>query len=271
MSERMPDTSGEETTGRDGEAESEPAETPRPLNLVEAVRTLFVPKGPRQRAQPATGTAADAAAVNYIDRRERLIAFFLAAFQAALGIAVYLESRKFVEHTSKVKPIISAAKARSDTLSIHHLAPDLLAINLVLAVFIAGATLTKRRALVGFTILLGGLGMNASGGGGIIGIVYLGVGLWLIFRSMRRRQPMRRGTAARATGHGAGRAAAASSAGRSAGTTRATRAAGTIPTTARAAPPPSKRYTPPTPARRKPPPKAKEPEKESRLTSWLRR
>lgn len=249
------------TESEQGPSTAEPYKSP---NFVDALRSLFQPRGPRTRAQPATGTEADAKAVNYIDRRERLIASFLSAFQIILGIVVYLHARKYVEHVSK-KAKITVAEAHRDTLTTQHAAPELLVINLLLGLAIAAGVFSKRRAFVGFAIILGGFGMSASGGG-ILGILYLGIGIWLVFRA-RRRNPTARSAAAET---GAANSGAARSAQR-AGSSRREAATAAAPA-ARRPPPPSKRYTPPS-ARRPAPPKptATTPEKESRLTSWLRR
>ncbi|MGO9560003.1 MAG: hypothetical protein ACLPYW_13090 [Acidimicrobiales bacterium] len=250
-----------------GDAEPDSHDEPfRPPGFLDALKTVFRPNGPRAKAQPATGTDADAQAVNFIDRRERLIASFLAGFQILLGVVVYFEYKRYLVRPSTKKPIVSIAQAHLDTLNYHHQAPELLAINAVLGLFIFAGVLSKRRALVGFTILLGGLGMNASGGG-VIGLLYLGIGIWLVFRAMRRTPSARAAAAARAGGS------------TSSGTSRAGRgsaksaAASASATAVRKPPPPSKRYTPPSSRRPSPPKPAlkAEPEKESRLTSWLRR
>ena len=257
----------------DGEREAAPAAGRfKPPGFLDSLKSIVQPGGrsgafgrpPRARAQPATGTEADARAVNYVDKRERMIALFLAAFQVILGIVIYVQYHNYVEHPSKK---ISVAKAHKDTLSYHHVAPELMIVNVVLGLAIAGAVYSKRRALVGFTILLGGLAMNASGGG-FIGIVYLGIGIWLVFRSMRKTNSAKAATAGAGT---SGRAARN-------GTAKATGTNGkkaTTTTVARKPPSASRRYTPPS---RKPAPakatavrSAKEPEKESRLTSWLHR
>jgi hypothetical protein len=180
---------------------------------------------PRPSAQPATGTEEDARRVNYIDRRERTIGLFLAVFQLVLGVVVYVELRHYVKHPGKG---VSVHQAHIQTLNSQHTAIWLLLINVVLGLAIAGGVWSKRRALVGFTIILGGLAMNASGGG-FIGIVYLGIGLWLIFRAMKRN-PSRRTAPAAAEGR------------------KARGAAKKEPAPApRKPPPPSKRYTPPRP------------------------
>lgn len=257
-----------------------PAEHFNPPGFLEAAKTIFRPGG-RPRAQPATGTDADAKAINLLDRNERIIAWFAGVFQIVLGFVVLERYRNYVEKPSTKKPVISVAKAHSDTLNYHHIAPELFAVNLILGIAIAGSTFTKRRALVGFTILLGGLAMNATGGG-IIGLVYLGVGIWLVFRSMRRNPSAQ---AARAGGTGGGAkgkgkpiaAATVENDPRSPGE-RARAEAAAKASSARAAQrsaaaaAASKRYTPPRPSRPAPPKAPQpEPEKESRLMSWLRK
>lgn len=216
-------------------AQSDAGDHFEPPSFIDAIKGAF----PRQRlrsrpqrrpvAQPATGTEEDAKRVNFIDRRERTIASFLALFQVVLGIVVYVELRHYVKHPGKG---VSVHKAHIETLNTQHTAIWLLLINIVLGLAIAGGVWSKRRALVGFTVILGGLAMNASGGG-FIGIVYLGIGLWLIFRAMRRSP--------------AKQAAAASDSGRP---RRGARAQSEPAPTPRKPPPASKRYTPPQPNKR---------------------
>lgn len=262
-----------ETEGDDASASKEPAGDDArytPPSFMDALRSSS-PFGrmtrPRPRAQPASGTEADALAVNYIDKRESIIASFLAAFEVIIGVIGYFADRKYVEHASKSAKITKAI-ARADTISIHHAAPWVLAINIGLGVFIAIAVLVKRRAAVGVTILLAGFGILQSGVG-IVGLAYLGVGLWLVFRSMRRRTEMQaaRGGAAPRAGAGRGRQGAT----RPASSSGAPKALPPAPE--RKPPTPSTRYTPP--RKRKPaPPKPTgpvEPEKQSRLTAWLRK
>jgi hypothetical protein len=224
-----------------------------PLTFSEAVKSFFRPlsgrigraaggSGSRPKARPASGSAEEARAVNYVDQRERLIAGFLAVFQATLGVATYLHDRSLVVQPSKKSPRLSAAQAHIQTLNYHHDAPWLLVINLVLAVGIAAGFFSRRRALIGFTILLGGFGMTASGES-LFGLVYLGIGLWLIFRAMRRTSAAKSGKPAMATSSSSGsRVSSRPAPGR-------TPASGTGSTSAppkpRRPPPPSKRYTPP--------------------------
>ncbi|MHB8245658.1 MAG: hypothetical protein ACYDGN_09965 [Acidimicrobiales bacterium] len=250
------------------------ASSHRPPGFLEAMRTSFRPaRRPSSRARPATGTDADAKAINYLDRREQRIGMFLGAFQIVIGVVSFVRARSVIVHASKT---ISQVQAHRDTISYHQAAPYLLAINLVLGLAIEGAVLTKRRSLVGFTILIGGLSINASGGGSLIGLIYLGVGMWLVFRSLKRNPSAR---AARANpgpgapGRGAARGQRAS--GQTQEADRRALAAGARATAeaVRKPPPASKRYTPPAPRRPAPPklPDKSEPEKQSRFTSWLRR
>jgi hypothetical protein len=252
-----------ESADHDGTDDDPKSDRPfTPPGFLDALKTVFRPNGKRERAQPATGTAADAMAVNFIDRRERLIAGCLSGFQILYGIVVYLEVRRYVERPSTKTPKISIAQAHAQTLSDHHNAPIYLAVNLVLGLAIAGGILSKRRALVGVTVMLAGFGLSTYGGG-IIGLLYLGIGIWLVFRAMRRTPSARAAAGARTGGGGArGRRGSPKSS-----------ATSSAATAVRKPPAPSKRYTPPStrrPALPKPAVNA-EPEKESRLTSWLRR
>lgn len=278
------DTSGLDEPGAEDAPEGEEADTDldaelaaeeeapyRPPNFIEALKTVWQPRlGARSRskAQPASGTDADAKAVNFLDKREQMIAGVLAGFQVLLGIVFYFELRHFVVKPSNKKPKLSVAKAHLDTINDHHLAPELLIVNVILGLATAGGVLSKRRSLVGFTLLLGGFGLLAYGGG-IVGIIYVVVGLWLIFRSLRRSPSARTAGATTRAPRARGQAGAQPVTDRDVLTTgaKATAAAVHGPT------PASKRYTPPRPRRPSPPksqPKA-EPEKESKLMSWLRR
>lgn len=257
----QPAATDDAATETSGGASASP-EPYRPATVVDGIRQMLRGRGTGTKAQPASGTAADEAAVVFIDRRERLIASFLAAFQILLGFVVFFAYRKAVQKPSTKKPIITVAQAHADTLNFHHLAPELLVVNVLLGAFIAVSVLVKRRSLVGFTLLLGGLGMNASGGG-VLGLIYLGFGIWLIFRALRRRQDARAGGAV-PRGARAGR-----SGGRGSATT-----AKAAPQPERKPPAASKRYTPPRQrpkAAPPPPPTATQPEKESRLSAWLHR
>ncbi len=232
----------------------------QPMSFMEALKSAVPrqrrgrPRPPRPKAQPATGTEEDAERVNFIDKRERLIASFLAAFQVVLGVVSYVNARHYVEHAGRH---ISVHQAHLDTINAHNSAPWLLVINLVLGLGIAGGVLSKRRALVGFTVILGGFAMNTTGGG-YIGIIYLVIGMWLIFRAMKRnpRRP------APAGGGGSQR------------TERAAPAKGAqAKVEPRKPPAPSKRYTPPRATKRPPsrPPLRKEQEEEPGLRGWVSR
>lgn len=245
------------------EEEGEPApdaEAFRPPGFLEALKTSFQPRGGnRARAQPATGSEEDARRVNYIDRRERLIASFLAGLQLVVAVVDYLVLRRVDFHASKT---LTKHKAHLETVNDHHIAIYVLLVNGLLALGIAAGVVSKRRSLVGFTILLGGFGL-LSYGGGIFGLAYIGVGLWLIFRSMKRRPAATRPAAA---GAAAGGGSIESDRRALARAARATEAA------VRKPPPPSKRYTPP--RERRPSPtrqQATAPEKQSKLAGWLKR
>ncbi len=235
----------------------------KPPNFLEALRTAVQPKprpAGRAKAQPASGSDADAKAVQYIDRRERFLAGFLSVFQLVMGVYSYFYLRSVVVKPSTHAPKLSVAQAHAQTLNDHSAAPEVLIVNLVLGVAIGAGVLSKRRSLVGFALILSGLALMQSTG--LIGVIYLGVGLWLVFRSMRRTP------SAKAAAAGAG-------ARRGAGSDHAALARGAKETeeAVRRAPVASKRYTPPQQRRRSAPkvPLKLEPEKESRLGSWLRR
>jgi hypothetical protein len=267
-----------EPEGEEAEGEEEWGEDAgpyKPPSFIDALRQARTTgRRPRPRAQPATGTEADAKAVNYVDRRERLIAGFLGVFQLLLGGVLYYQMRHLVVKSSK-HPKVTAHQAHLDTLNYHHIAPYVLGVNLLLALAILGGVWAKRRSLVGFTVILAGLGLFAYGGG-LIGIVYLGAGIWLIFRARKRQTTSKPAAASSARGSArTGSTSGRSDAAANLDADRRALAAGAARTAAavRKPPPPSKRYTPPAPRRASAPklPANPEPEKESRLTSWLRR
>ncbi len=254
----------------DGEADAEPFQPP---SAASAVRQSLFSRG---RAQPATGTAADAAAVKFIDKRERLIGFFFGGILMVLAVVSYLEDRHLVYKSS--------LKIQNE---VRHAAPEVLAILLVLGALIVLATAMKRRAPLGFAVLFSGMALLSTFGNVVFGIAYLAVGLWLVFRSLRKTSASR--TAAATAGAGArGRAGASTRASRlspSAGAStssssgvaaggpgrqigrngRATSAHSTYK-----APAASGRYTPPKPQRRLPTVEP-EPEPTNRISSWLRK
>lgn len=220
-------------------------------------RGLFGLGNRRPPARPASGTEEERLAVTYIDKRERTIGFFFGAVQVVFGVLDYLEDRRYLDK-----------KSASQTLAIHHAAPWILAIGLVFGAFTIIATLSRRRAALGFVIILGGLALLQSGGG-IFGILYLGVGIWMVFRALRRNPKAAADRTSRArngTGNGArGRTPAASAASSSSSSKDAPSRRAPVPKTS-----PSKRYTPPKPHRPVPKPE-KEPEPSNRVLSWLRR
>jgi len=252
-----------------------------PPTALSAIRNVF--RSPRQRAQPASGTAEDEARVSFIDKRERLIGYVLGVAMVALAVVGYYYDSHFVD-------------AKDITLqnAYRHEAPWVLLITMFLGVMILLATYFKRRAAVGFTLLLAGianLGVDP-----IIGFVYLGTGLWLVFRSMKRSPRARRGAGAtsraggatragagtraggatraesRASMAAAGRARAESESARSSATIRSSAPGRTIGKNRRlASTPTSGRYTPPKPTRYAPPAVQPEPEPTNRLSSWLKK
>ena len=258
----MPDDADHQVAGAEPKGATSTG-TFKPPNFLEALKTAVQPKprpAGRAKAQPARGTDADAKAVQYIDRRERFLAGFLGVFQLVMGVYSYFYLRSVIVKPSTHAPKLSIAQAHAQTLNDHNAALEVLIVNLVLGIAIGIGVLSKRRSLVGFALILSGLALMQSTG--LIGIIYLGVGLWLVFRSMRRT-PSAKAAAAGAGGR------------RTAGVDQAALARGAKETeeAVRRAPVASKRYTPPR-QRRRSVPKARskpEPENESRLGSWLRR
>jgi hypothetical protein len=246
-----------------------------PPTAMSAIRNSL--RSGRPRAQPATGTEEDGRRVNFIDKRERLIGYFLGVAMMALAVVAYIH----YHHLVYPKDITTQNAYRRE-------APWLLAITLGLGLLIVLATLFKRRAALGFTLLLAGAG-NPSGQL-LISLIYLGTGLWLIFRAMRRSPSkaarLRAGAGgAGATGAGARRGASSTASSRtSTATTAATSASGTrtaasTTTSGRTIgrngrlsnTQTSGRYTPPKPTRRPPPTVQPEAEPSNRLASWLKK
>ncbi|MGH9303625.1 MAG: hypothetical protein ACRDZ5_04325 [Acidimicrobiales bacterium] len=230
----------------------------------------------RARARPAFGTEEERVAVTYIDRRERFLGFFLGAVVIVFTIVVYSHSHAYVNP----KRLHYAAQVR-------HAAPELLAAGLVLGAIVLGATASRRRAALGFGLLLAGIGLLQIVG--VIALVYLGVGIWMVFRSMKRSKGAREQRAARGEPSGA-RGAATGRAGQGSrtparsrpGTTSRQGSPRSSSSRARGAgssrppavgPAPSKRYTPPKLQKRPPGEKSSEASSTggSRLTSWLRK
>gem|GEM_PF-1309579 len=121
--------------------------------------------------------------------------------------------------------------------------------GIVLFVFVLLGTLVKRRALLGFASVLVGLWLFALPSLRLIGLVYMGFGLWLMLKGFKSTQR---------EGRGAARGAAKQP------TPRRSRTSDKSPAS-RSAPKPSKRYTPPKaprrPAPKKPAPVRAEPPK----------
>lgn len=221
---------------------------PRSPNFLEALKLSW---GGSRTARPASGTDAQARAVNYIDRRERIIATVLGVVQVIGGIWAYTAVRSIVVKATR-HPKVTVHQAHLDTLHWHHIAIYYLVVNVILGFGILGSVLAKRRALVGVMVLLGGFAFLTYGGG-LVGFIYLGVGGWLIFRGRKKQ-------------------ATAAPAPTSRKRPAATSGAAPAPAPARKPPAASRRYTPPrdrpVPAKRKD--KSEEP-KPSRFPSWARR
>jgi hypothetical protein len=262
------------------EGSSEPAEEFKPPGFTQALKQVFSPSGGsraggRPKAQPASGTEEDRKAVTYIDKRERMIGFFFGGIQIALGIVGYFADRAYQDKTGKTKAI-----DLKNTLNIHHAAPLLLGIGVVFGLFTLAATLSKRRAALGFVILLGGLELLQSGGG-VFGLVYFGVGIWMIFRALKRNPrnvAAQEARAARANARSGTRAGTSTRSSSSSSSSRSTSTRPASDRTTRPGPgkrttpvPQTKRYTPPKPRRPIPPKEQPEPEPTNRVMSWLKR
>jgi hypothetical protein len=222
----------------------------------------------RPRARPATGTEEDGKKVSFIDKRERMIGYFLGVMLIALAIASYFVDRHYVDKTN--------LKLQHE---IHSEAPWILIITLVLGAAILLSTYFKRRAAVGFTLLLAGVALFNSDF--LIGIIYLGTGLWLVFRSMRKSPR----AAAAGAGGGNTRASRVSTSSRSSTTATTSSRSASSTTTTKSTPgrtigrnnriasttAASGRYTPPKPQRHAPPTVQPEPEPTNKLSAWLKK
>jgi len=190
--------------------------------------------GSSNRLSPASDTAVDTsgisaktrseatrAAVNYLDGRERRIGFFATIAELALTAIVVVP---YLVHTHK--PSSSELK----TMSAVHV---FLIEGLVLGALLMLGTLVKRRALLGFASLLVGAWLLQIKALSLLGIAYLGFGLWLVIKVLKytnKEGRPQRGAAARARSIKNSRDASPALANRS-------------------APKPNKRYTPPKPSR----------------------
>jgi hypothetical protein len=179
------------------------------------------------------------AAVNTLDKRERRLGIFATVAELALTALVVIP---YLTHSHK--PSSSELK----TMSAVHV---FLIEGVVLGAFLLLGTLVKRRALLGFASLIVGAWLLEIKALFLLGIAYLGFGLWLVMRALKytNREGRRAPREPRAP-----RAAKASKASVGAGKAVANRSA----------PQPNKRYTPPKPSRpvpKKPAPARADPPK----------
>ena len=170
----------------------------------------------------ATATSSDQArtAVNYLDQRERRIAVAATISELALTMIVVVP---YLTHNNKTSDL--------KTMGAVHV---FLFEGLVLFIFLLLGTLLKRRALFGFASLLVGFWLLQIKALSILGIAYVGLGMWLVFKGLK---------SPRAQGLGAARKPATQP--RARGARKSEKAIA-----GRAAPKPNKRYTPPKPPRR---------------------
>jgi len=166
------------------------------------------------------------AAVNSLDPRERRIAITATIFELALTLIVVVPylTHKNNRSTSDLK-----------TLGAVHV---FLFEGIVLFIFLLLGTLLRRRALFGFASLLVGFWLLQIKALSVLGIAYVGLGMWLIMKGLK---------STRGQGQGTARKPAAQPRPRKSRKSEKLAAS-------RAAPKPNKRYTPPK-APRRPPPK----------------
>jgi hypothetical protein len=209
----------------------------------------FLRSGPsRRRSVPAADSGRRAltakersqaarTAVNNLNPFERRLGITAAVCELGLTLVVVLP---YLTHSH------NRSASELKTLSAAHV---FLIEGIVLFVFLLFGTLLKRRALLGFATMLVGLWLFALPSLRLIGLVYLGFGLWLVLKGFKSTP---------SEGRGAARGAARPP------TPRRSRTSDKSPA-GRSAPKPSKRYTPPKatrrPAPKKPAPVRAEPPK----------
>jgi hypothetical protein len=180
---------------------------------------------------PAERSAAKKAAVNNLDARETrfgVIALIVEMALTAIIVAPYL--------THRLKP----SKTDFKTLAVVH---EFLLEGVVVAVFLLLGLLLKRRALLGFASLAAAIWLVNVRALFLVGLAFLGFGIWLLVRGYKSQQ----GGARRPAGGASSKPRATKSARSQA------EALGK-----RSPPKPNKRYTPPKPVRR-PAPKKRDP------------
>ncbi len=182
--------------------------------------------------------AAAKAVVNTLDARERRMGIAATVIQLGLTALVVVP---YLTHSHKL------SSNELKTMSAVHV---FLVEGLVLGAFLLLGTILRRRALLGFASLLVGFWLLHVKALSLLGIAYLGFGIWLVFKVLKQNNKEGRGAAR--------------------GTSRTPRAAKSPKTNAtttvsRSAPKPNKRYTPPKPSSRpapkKPAPARAEPPK----------
>ncbi|MFZ2059292.1 MAG: hypothetical protein WAV54_17990 [Acidimicrobiales bacterium] len=198
----------------------------------------FLRSGPsRRRSVAETGSAGRALTAKERSQAARTAVNKLNPFELRLGITAAV--CELLLTLVVVVPYLMHNHNRSaselKTLSAVHV---FLVEGIVLFVFVLLGTLLKRRALLGFASVLVGLWLFALPSLRLIGLVYMGFGVWLMFKGFKSTQKEARGAE-----RGAARQP----------TPRRSRTSDKSPA-GRSAPKPSKRYTPPK-ATRRPAPK----------------
>ncbi len=226
MAERTDDTDGDGPEG-----------APAPEGRMARLERMLAPKTP---ATPATGRGGVPTkwSIDRLDARETLYCYIASAVALLFTVIIYVDETTN-KHYHPAKGQFSPSTA--------------LLVGLVISVALAVTTRIGRRALVGFVALFAFLGFNGSGG--LVGIPFLVLAGWLLYRSYKvQKDATAKVRAEREAGGGtpAAEAARGSGSGRSAAEARAARRK--APT----GPEANKRYTP-----KKPAPKAVPPPKQS--------
>ena len=177
-----PEPDGDADAEPDGDVEPEPAIPARKANsrtvanrAVAMIRTAAgrnaanpdaSPSGPQGSSEMSATEAAALARVKNLEPKERTYSYIAAAAGAALFCLVLI-------------PILHKPVPNGQLLP-----QDFLALGLVMATVLAGATFIGRRSLVAFSALFLSF-MATSLGGLLLGLPFLALAAWLLIRSWR--------------------------------------------------------------------------------------
>jgi hypothetical protein len=223
---------------------------PPPARRILPPRPSFAERHPRlgelqsRFLAPAPGSvaASEEEVVNKLQRNEQLAGFAATVLLLLLTITVTIQ-------------LFDDKKA-----TLRDFGWEFLGVGLLCTVLLGVGSLFRRRALVGFASALIGLAL-VNFGLALEGFLFLALGSWLVFRSLRLAKAARNGTLGQpraARTHRDGATANPAPAAPQRGSSRRRSKSGPGTAASRALPPPSKRYTPPRQGRKVavPPPRA---------------